>query len=79
MALFPTTDVSECDGPGALEQSQTKRQSKGYKLVKANARAERSMELETTLAVAHATVPEWVNAATIMGLIFGGCCSNVSI
>ncbi|KAI2086969.1 golgi uridine diphosphate-N- acetylglucosamine transporter [Ophidiomyces ophidiicola] len=28
-------------------------------------------------AVAHATLPAWVNIALMLGLIFGGCCANV--
>jgi solute carrier family 35 (UDP-xylose/UDP-N-acetylglucosamine transporter), member B4 len=28
-------------------------------------------------AVAHATMPEWINIAAMLGLIFGGCCANV--
>lgn len=29
-------------------------------------------------AIAQATVPMWVQTAAMIGLIFGGCCSNVS-
>lgn len=29
-------------------------------------------------AVAHATVPAWVNITFMLALIFGGCCANVS-
>lgn len=29
-------------------------------------------------AVAHATVPAWINVAFMLALIFGGCCANVS-
>ena len=28
-------------------------------------------------AVAHATLPEWLNVVAMMSLIFGGCCANV--
>jgi len=29
------------------------------------------------IALAHATLPAWLNAAAIIGFIFGGCCANV--
>ena len=29
-------------------------------------------------AIAQATIPMWVQTAAMIGLIFGGCCSNVS-
>lgn len=32
---------------------------------------------QSSFAVVHATVPEWINVITITGLIFGGCCANV--
>ena len=28
-------------------------------------------------AVAHATMPQWINVVAMMSLIFGGCCANV--
>ena len=33
--------------------------------------------LATAGAVAHTTLPAWIQTAVMVGLIFGGCCSNV--
>ena len=37
-----------------------------------------SRPLDIAEAAAHATVPAWLQLSVMVGLIFGGCCSNVS-
>ncbi len=33
--------------------------------------------ISSAYAVAHATMPEWINVIAMISLIFGGCCANV--
>lgn len=57
---------------GSIKESSPKREDRMNGTVKLLAESESS-----AYAVAHATMPDWINVIAMISLIFGGCCANV--
>lgn len=64
----PETSATSQNGSTSVQNGNTKH---------APTTSDKTSNAGTAAAIAHATVPAWLNITMMVGLIFGGCCANV--
>ena len=70
--MAPSSDRITIDrANGSVEENQPKGEDKMNDVVEPSEASKSS-----AYAVAHVTMPEWINVIAMISLIFGGCCAN---
>lgn len=70
--MAPSSDRTSIDhANGSVGENQSKSEDKMTDVVEPSEGSESS-----AYAVAHVTMPEWINVIAMISLIFGGCCAN---
>ncbi|ERF69022.1 hypothetical protein EPUS_06709 [Endocarpon pusillum Z07020] len=70
--MAPSSDRTIIDrANGSVEENQSKSEDKMNDVVEPSEASKSS-----AYAVAHVTMPEWINIIAMISLIFGGCCAN---